>query len=86
MVGGDRARAEPARREPLVGNWTEPAADLEWLRWGTGSNLWLGFRGSAYRWLREPGVHAPAHLALEEDLVLKIGEIMWEYAALPNKK
>ncbi|KAI5833933.1 hypothetical protein K523DRAFT_341415 [Schizophyllum commune Tattone D] len=41
---------------------------------------------AAYKWLREPGVHAPAHLALEEDLVLKIGKIMWDYAAIPNKK
>ncbi|KAI5886958.1 uncharacterized protein SCHCODRAFT_02517026 [Schizophyllum commune H4-8] len=39
---------------------------------------------TAYKWLRK-GAHAPAHLADEEDLVIEIGRIMWQYASIPDE-
>ncbi|KAI4518560.1 hypothetical protein K525DRAFT_208255, partial [Schizophyllum commune Loenen D] len=39
---------------------------------------------TAYKWLRKPGVYAPAHLAYEEKWVHKIGKIMWDKAGLPK--
>lgn len=39
---------------------------------------------AAYKWLKKPDVHAPAHLAEEELLVREIGQIMWDYAGLPD--
>ena len=39
---------------------------------------------TAYKWLKKPDVHAPAHLDEEELLVREIGQIMWDHAGLPD--
>ncbi|KAL1695873.1 hypothetical protein GGG16DRAFT_109049 [Schizophyllum commune] len=39
---------------------------------------------TAYKWLKKPDVHAPAHLDEEESLVREIGQIMWDHAGLPD--